>query len=173
MSNEAAIRRRRREDARLDARLEERELGGLLQLLRGFEPWGAMLAEDPTGLREVLHQDARILVLQRGELVCREGDYGNSAYIVLDGAARRADTLKVRGEDGDEIEEGYKRVIRAMQAVLARMVKVEGFTEIIERVRGIIDFQGSVKKDTERKYRKVMEEIFGKDPPKKDDDENK
>ena len=37
-------------------------------------------------LREILRNDARILKLRRGDIVVREGDYGNSAFLILTGA---------------------------------------------------------------------------------------
>ena len=93
----------------------------------------------------------------------------------LDDAARRADRFQLGGADGDEVASGYEQVIRAMEAVLARMEKVEGFTEIIERMRDILGIQEKVRQETERKYKKVLEEIFGPEkqptPPPKDDDE--
>jgi Fe-S-cluster-containing dehydrogenase component/CRP-like cAMP-binding protein len=39
-------------------------------------------------LRGILRNDARIVSFKAGDIVCREGDYGNSAYLVLSGAAR-------------------------------------------------------------------------------------
>lgn len=41
-----------------------------------------------TPLKGILANDCRILRLQRGEIVVREGDYGNSAFLVLSGSVR-------------------------------------------------------------------------------------
>lgn len=92
----------------------------------------------------------------------------------LDDAARRADRFQLGGADGDDVESGYTEVIRAMEAVLARMEKVEGFTEIIERMRDILGIQKKVREETERKYQKVLQEIFGPEKEKpKDESEDK
>ncbi len=39
-------------------------------------------------LRGILLNDSRIVSFQPGDIVCREGDYGNSAFLVLSGAVR-------------------------------------------------------------------------------------
>ena len=81
----------------------------------------------------------------------------------LDTAAQRAGELTVPGDDAEELEAGYERVIAAMKAVLARMVKVEGFTEIVERLRGILDLHKGVQDETEKALKKKLETIFGPD----------
>jgi Fe-S-cluster-containing dehydrogenase component/CRP-like cAMP-binding protein len=44
-------------------------------------------------LRGILRNDARIASFQPGDIVCREGDYGNSAFLILSGAVRVAPGL--------------------------------------------------------------------------------
>ena len=39
-------------------------------------------------LRGILRNDARIVTLKPGDIVFQEGDYGNSAFLVLSGVAR-------------------------------------------------------------------------------------
>ena len=39
-------------------------------------------------LRGILHNDTRIVSYQTGDIVCREGDYGSSAFLILSGAVR-------------------------------------------------------------------------------------
>ncbi len=41
-----------------------------------------------TPLREILRNDARILKFREGEIIVRQGDYGTSAFLILNGAAR-------------------------------------------------------------------------------------
>ncbi len=84
----------------------------------------------------------------------------------LDREAKRAAALDVKGNDGADLERGYDGVLKAMEAVLANMIKIEGFTEIIERVRGILKAHGDVKDATRAKYEAVMREIFEDDPKK-------
>ena len=88
----------------------------------------------------------------------------------LDKAAHRAEQFALTGDDGASVDRGYGRVIAAMNRVLAQMVKVEGFTEIVERIRGILKLHGDVRDETRRKYEAVMREIFGDDEKKKDGD---
>jgi hypothetical protein len=84
----------------------------------------------------------------------------------LDTFANRAEQVSLTGDDGTAIDEGYGRVLAAMNKVLAQMVKVEGFTEIVERMRGILKLHGEVRDETRRKYEAVMAEIFGDEEKK-------
>ncbi|MCK6458912.1 MAG: hypothetical protein L6Q95_03345 [Planctomycetes bacterium] len=86
----------------------------------------------------------------------------------LDDAALRAATLAIGGADGDAVEAGYEDVLKAMEAMLARMEKAEGFTEIVETVRSILADHGKVKELTRKKYEDVLRDIFGENPPPPD-----
>ncbi|TWT87471.1 Electron transport protein HydN [Pseudobythopirellula maris] len=65
----------------------------LVDRLLGVEPFGSM---DPkafpsaTPLRAILLNDTRVIRYADGDLIVREGDYGGSAFLVLDGVARVA-----------------------------------------------------------------------------------
>jgi len=85
----------------------------------------------------------------------------------LDDAAQRAATLAIGGADGTAIEAGYEDVLKAMEAMLARMEKAEGFTEIVETVRAILADHEKVKELTRKKYEEVLRDIFGDNPPPK------
>jgi hypothetical protein len=83
----------------------------------------------------------------------------------LEEAAARASVLSLGGADGDTLETGYEEVLKSMEALLARMEKAEGFTEIVETVRAIIEDHAKVKDQTRRKYEAVLRDIFGEAPP--------
>ncbi len=54
-------------------------------------PFDAMDADRfpaSTPLNDILRYDARVLIAREGEIIVREGDYGNSAFVVLAGRAR-------------------------------------------------------------------------------------
>jgi Fe-S-cluster-containing dehydrogenase component/CRP-like cAMP-binding protein len=54
-------------------------------------PFSAMDAEKfpkRTPLREILRNDSRILKFRKGEIIVRQGDYGTSAFLILNGASR-------------------------------------------------------------------------------------
>ena len=87
----------------------------------------------------------------------------------LDDAAQRAAELALGGADGEAIETGYEEVLKAMDAMLARMEKAEGFTEIVETVRAILAEHGKVKDLTRKRYEEVLRDIFGDKPPPPDD----
>ncbi|HEX5137338.1 MAG TPA: hypothetical protein VFY93_10215 [Planctomycetota bacterium] len=91
----------------------------------------------------------------------------------LDDAAQRAATLALGGKDGTAIEAGYEDVLKAMEAMLARMEKAEGFTEIVESIRAILADHGKVKEITRKKYEETLREIFGDNPPPPKEDHPK
>ena len=135
--------------------------------------WGKVLDEmyfnriyDPARILELRNQVVRALQ------ALREKTMANHAAL-LDESARGAAGLSLGGRDGDEIADGYARVIRAMEAMLARMHKVEGFTEIVETVRSILKQQGDVEEKTRKKYEDVLRDIFGDSPPPKDGDDGR
>lgn len=84
---EVARPRPERWDNPLDPGMTSRMVDRLLRV----PPFAAM---DPaafpraTPLREVLRNDARVVAKKPGEIVVREGDYGSSALLVLDGFVR-------------------------------------------------------------------------------------
>jgi Fe-S-cluster-containing dehydrogenase component/CRP-like cAMP-binding protein len=84
---EVAVRRPKRWDQPFSETMTPADVARL----RGMPPFSQM---DPTrfpkaiGLDELLANDARILEFQAGDLVVREGDYGHSAFLILEGAVR-------------------------------------------------------------------------------------
>ena len=81
----------------------------------------------------------------------------------LDRYARRSAEISLPGEEGAEIDTGYGRVLAAMRQVLAQMQKIESFTEIVERVRGVLKLHEEVKEETRRKYEAELRKFFGED----------
>ena len=80
------IRRPNRWDEPLDAQMTEDRV----QTLLATEPFASMdAAKFPkrTPLSGILLNDCRILDLQRGDIIVREGDYGSSAFLILSGDA--------------------------------------------------------------------------------------
>jgi len=86
----------------------------------------------------------------------------------LDESARRAEEFALRGQDGDEVEQGYERVLASMRAVLARMIKSETFVEIVESLQDLVTRHGKVREGTRKRYEAVLKDLFGPD-----EDENK
>lgn len=80
------IRRPARWDEPLDAQMDE----PCVQSLLTTEPFASMdAAKFPqrSPLAGILQNDCRILDLQRGDIIVREGDYGSSAFLILAGEA--------------------------------------------------------------------------------------
>ncbi len=80
------IRRPDRWDEPLDVGLTEQHVEALLTM----EPFASMdAAKFPRRipLSGILQNDCRILNLERGDIIVREGDYGSSAFLILSGEA--------------------------------------------------------------------------------------
>jgi len=59
-----------------------------LAVLLARDPWAGMYAEKPEKILQILSHDARVVSRRRGEIVVREGDYGNSAFFIMRGSVR-------------------------------------------------------------------------------------
>ena len=80
------IRRPARWDEPLDAQMTEQRV----QTLLATEPFVSMDATKfpkRIPLAGILQNDCRILDLQQGDIIVREGDYGSSAFLILSGEA--------------------------------------------------------------------------------------
>jgi Fe-S-cluster-containing dehydrogenase component/CRP-like cAMP-binding protein len=76
---------------RWDAAFDVKMTDGDVQRLLFTEPFSRMdegKFPKRTPLREILLNDARISRFRRGEIIVRQGDYGTSAFLVLQGAVR-------------------------------------------------------------------------------------
>lgn len=83
----AQLTRPQRWDAPFDPELGERDV----EMLRARPEIAAIDAEafpEHTPLDGILRNDTRIVRYQPGDIVVREGDYGNSAFVILEGKLR-------------------------------------------------------------------------------------
>ncbi len=78
----------------------------------------------------------------------------------LDEIARRAGEAPLGGRPGEEAALGYEAILRAMQGVLAHMIRVESFTEIVESWRALMEMQGSARAAAHRRWLEEMRKIF-------------
>jgi Fe-S-cluster-containing dehydrogenase component/CRP-like cAMP-binding protein len=76
---------------RWDAAFDPDMTDAALDRLLATAPFRDMDAEKfpkRTPLREILRNDSRILRFRKGEIIVRQGDYGTSAFLILNGATR-------------------------------------------------------------------------------------
>ena len=87
MSDAQLMQRPRRWDAPFDPQMSESDVDALLARP---EFTAINLARFPSAapLRGIVRNDCRVTTYAAGEIIVREGDYGNSAFLVLDGAVR-------------------------------------------------------------------------------------
>ena len=81
------LERPQRWDAAFDANMTDADVERLLATAP-FSGMDAAQFPKRTPLREILRNDARILKFRKGEIIMRQGDYGTSAFLILQGAAR-------------------------------------------------------------------------------------
>ena len=86
MAKAVVIQRPQRWDNPFDPDVSDADVDRLLSM----EPFFSMdEAKFPASapLREVIRNDMRLLVFEKGEIIIREGDYGTSAFLVRSGQA--------------------------------------------------------------------------------------
>jgi Fe-S-cluster-containing dehydrogenase component/CRP-like cAMP-binding protein len=81
------LERPQRWDAAFDANMTEDDVTRLL-FTAPFSQMDAEKFPKRTPLREILRNDARVLKFRKGEIIMRQGDYGTSAFLILQGTAR-------------------------------------------------------------------------------------
>ena len=82
-----AIQRPQRWDEPFDPNMDEPKVDRVLSIA----PFSEMDHDDfpaKMPLQDILLNDTRVLSCQRGDIIVREGDYGNSAYFILSGTVR-------------------------------------------------------------------------------------
>lgn len=87
MFHESSTHRPQRWDTPFGPGLSDAEIDRLLERPE-FADIPAERFPAHTPLREILHNDTRLVRLDPGELIVREGDYGHSAFVILSGKAR-------------------------------------------------------------------------------------
>ncbi len=70
-------------------------------------------------------------------------------------------TRQDSAEDRAQLRPRQQRVLADMRAVLAAMLKYEGFQEAISLLRDILSLQGAVHEETEKRIADEVERIFG------------
>ena len=83
----AGLNRPKRWDVPFSADMSAMDVNGLLQIapFKDMDPAGFPKSAQ---LHDILKNDARLRRFMPGEIVVREGDYGNSAFMVLSGTAK-------------------------------------------------------------------------------------
>ena len=81
------LERPQRWDAAFDANMTDEDLSRLL-ITAPFNGMDAEKFPKRTPLPEILRNDTRILKFRKGEIIMRQGDYGTSAFLILQGTAR-------------------------------------------------------------------------------------
>jgi Fe-S-cluster-containing dehydrogenase component/CRP-like cAMP-binding protein len=87
MSDVHVLQRPRRWDAPFDPEMSDERVEELLARPE-FSAIDATRFPAAAPLRGILRNDCRIVVYRPGELIVRDGDYGNSAFLVLSGTVR-------------------------------------------------------------------------------------
>lgn len=126
---EVAVTRPQRWDAPFGSQMTEEDVDRLLTI----EPFANIDAEEfPSAvpLRGILLNDTRIVNYEPGSIIVREGDYGNSAFLVLSGRVKVA----LDGLDGRLLGRPQKQK-RGFLRSLARFWSNPGLPEVRKRWR--------------------------------------
>ena len=64
----------------------------------------------------------------------------------------------------DEVQQQQRRLVQSMYAVLANMLKWEGYGEAVAALRDIIRLQGNLNRETQEQLQREIERMFGEPP---------
>ncbi len=67
-------------------------------------------------------------------------------------------------ELADQVQKSQRDLVQAMYAVLANMLKWEGYEEAVAALRDIIRLQGGLNQQTQERLQKEIEHMFGEPP---------
>lgn len=87
MNRPALIQRPQRWDSPFDEGMTERDVQWLLDQIEPFKSMDQAAFSKSVPLRGILRFDCRLVRLEPGQIIVREGDYGSSAFLVLSGQA--------------------------------------------------------------------------------------
>ena len=81
-------------------------------------------------------------------------------------AADTADRLRTRFDAAiaDDLERRQTRIVQAMYAILANMLKWEGYNEAIALLQDIVKLQDDLNKQTQGRMEQEIERLFGETP---------
>lgn len=82
-------------------------------------------------------------------------------------AADLGDRLRRRFDAGmaDDLERRQTRIVQSMYAILANMLKWEGYNEAVTLLQDIVRLQGDLNKQTQSRMEQEIERLFGGDAP--------
>lgn len=82
-------------------------------------------------------------------------------------AADLGDRLRRRfdGAMADDLERRQTRIVQSMYAILANMLKWEGYNEAVTLLQDIVRLQGDLNKQTQSRMEQEIERLFGGDAP--------
>jgi hypothetical protein len=93
------------------------------------------------------------------------------------GAVARMTVLREMQKADERVQEGLElagdveTIIAVMEQVLLSMKRIEGFTEVINRLRSVMKVHAESTEETLKSYRRAIEQIFEEVPPEDEDDE--
>ncbi len=146
-----------------EARTQRQQIGRLKAVLRQFEQILGELAvnqlDTPT-VRRRLHSG---VILPMRDLIGEE----------VPTAAEMIEQLRNRFDPSlaEDLERQQIRIVQLMYAILAEMIKWEGYNEAVGLLRDILRLQEEVNKDTQRQLEGEMNRLFGNEPDPEADPE--
>ena len=84
-ANQVSVQRPQRWDAPLDPEMQDEQVDRLMSIAP-FKSMDEAAFSKALPLRGILKNDCRISVYEEGDIVIRQGDYGSSAFQILDGS---------------------------------------------------------------------------------------
>jgi len=108
---------------------------------------------EPSRIEELKNRVVRALETLRTDVL-------EPHAVQLDLLAKESERAGLASDRAAEAEAGYDRALKSMEGVLDAMVRVEGFTEIVESIRAILRLQGDAYRKTRERWIEEMRKSF-------------
>jgi Fe-S-cluster-containing dehydrogenase component/CRP-like cAMP-binding protein len=133
-------------------------------MFAGVDPGAFPLS---TPLRDLVRNDARIVAFEPGDIIVRQGDYGNSAFFILSGHARVSVSTNGRGVPPRLLGRGRTPRRSLLKALKPIFGAISEFSEVRHRHRASLSDamaelgERQVAGDEVRVYLQDVEEVIG------------
>lgn len=150
-----------------------KEMVGLARTERGLARQVSGIAGAMRLLRDEMRNN-RVGELEEAERLVNAviDPLDDAAERLLPALAAQVGAVREMPRPGDRVREGLvlagnvEDLIRRLEAVLASMKRLEGFTEVVNRLRSIIKVHDESVEAAKKSYRRELDSIFEDDPGK-------
>lgn len=151
----------------------------LVSLARSERQLGRQMAAISQAMRQILDEMRNNRIAELNETERLAGTIitplAELSERLFPGAVARMTVLREMQKEDERVQEGLElagdveTIITVMEQVLLSMKRIEGFTEVINRLRSVMKVHAESTEETLKSYRRAIEQIFQEVPPEDDE----